>query len=205
MYPDHSSLIVGCLKRAIDYLSKFTIFNCIRWRVCEKNADCENRFTECWVLAALVLAGLSFILAVSCSSRFVIIVAALPIYRVYELVLYQVKILFVDPWNSQAYKFPYGSRPVILAILNYIEVVLWFATLYAICTVIGSLKIYSFVTLTILTGKPGDDGWQFDGQFFVSHIMAPCYCDGSLNHRVVSDISHPSARGAFVEAKPERS
>jgi hypothetical protein len=124
----------------------------------------EPGWAEVWVLLNLAASALT--LAVVTSGSFAVLANALLVYgavRMLELVVYLAKVVLGDPFHRAHRPHRYGvtgyRRTLVLAIHNYVEVVVWFAAAYAhfhtwfeqpagtLSTVRGALY-YSIVTMT---------------------------------------------------------
>ncbi len=123
-------------------------------------------FVDAWVLSQLCVAALSLTFwstyQASCWRYLPIAWAAL---RVFEVVIYQVNVLFFDAYRAAKMGKPYALRGyrrlVLLTLHNYAEVVVWFALFYrsmassfsddqnALQTTAGSIY-YSLVTMSTL-------------------------------------------------------
>ena len=104
----------------------------------------SSYFPESWVLGWTVIAlvGLVLVSGISdLSGWWNYIILAFGLYRTYELVAYQINVTFLAEYRNKKrrredqsvrqYALHGYRRLVLLSIHNYIEVLLWFAAIYA--------------------------------------------------------------------------
>jgi hypothetical protein len=86
---------------------------------------------DAWVLCHAAVAGVAWLSTTPDSACFLtrcaIVYGAV---RVFELVIYNVNVLFVDPAMSADHALRSFRRSLILGLINYGEVLLWFAAFY---------------------------------------------------------------------------
>lgn len=90
-------------------------------------------FVDVWVLFHLLLAIAVWVtlpLTVSIYLGWVLI--AYGAVRVFELVVYNLDVMFGDPVTAKPYKLRSLRRSLLLALCNYAEVLFWFAAFYRI-------------------------------------------------------------------------
>jgi hypothetical protein len=124
-------------------------------------------FVDAWVIGNSVLSVIALLVAEVCPKSFwAYMLVIYGILRIFEVVTYQVNVVFFDafrkPTVDESYQLRGYRRILILSIHNYIEILFWFAAIYAnwrclfgpscqdkISTFLGALY-FSIVTMATL-------------------------------------------------------
>ncbi len=145
--------------RLLGWVSPFQLINKI---LRKSGITISHSFVDTWVLSNLILSFLALLLFTifSCSwIRWAFIIWAS--LRVLELVIYQFSILLVDQYESSKYALAGYRRILVLSLMNYVEILFWFAFFYrnwsslfkddyyVLATSVGSIY-YSLVTMSTL-------------------------------------------------------
>lgn len=116
--------------RIFNFLSKISIFHIIR----KFKKDTSYTFVDAWVLGNLIAAVLSTVLGYYIGSKanwLMYIIIGYGMLRVFEVVVYQLNVLFFHPYRAaktgKPYKIKSPTRMVILLLHNYVEVMFWYA------------------------------------------------------------------------------
>jgi hypothetical protein len=184
---DSRSLVVELWESTFLWLEKLSVFYLIRHSVPNFAKKCpklswlvrivnSSYFPEAWVLgwtviALVVLVLVSGILDPLGWSRYIVL--TIGFYRTYELAVYQINVTFLAEYRNKKRRREDQSVPqyalhgyrrlVLMSIHNYIEVLLWFAAIYAafsdqfhivngdisLNNIVGALY-FSVVTMTTL-------------------------------------------------------
>lgn len=122
----------------------------------------SHAFVDTWVLGHFILAWtVLFIFGYIYPQWLVWTLIILAAIRMIEIITYQLSILLFDQYKNKDYALAGYRRILVLSIMNYIEILLWFAIFYrylridfydtnkVLSTAIGSLY-YSMVTISTL-------------------------------------------------------
>lgn len=95
-----------------------------------------HRCVDVWVLMNMVGAGVVLLVSTRLLHPLLLaVVGGYGVVRILEIVAYQAKIVFLDPYReapiTRAFALRSYRRIVVLALHNYFEIVLWFAGFYA--------------------------------------------------------------------------
>lgn len=109
-------------------------------KIIPKKVD-NYKFVEYWVLGNLLCSVCSSLVVYYYSCSWLAILLSLyGIFRIFEIVVYQINVMLFDPYRALKEKRKYviksPTRLVLLLMHNYVEIVFWFTT-----TVISFLSI----------------------------------------------------------------
>lgn len=147
-------IVLGLLKRLSCFSILRSIFNRHKWTKSSAFVDAWVSFWFFLSFAVLYTYNLTWEL-------FQWFVVALAILRVLELVVYSLSVLLVDPFTKGDYALSSYRRSLILSLMNYVEIMTWFAVIYhhfsscfkdeslVLKSATGSLY-YSLVTMSTL-------------------------------------------------------
>lgn len=140
--------------------------NALRWispfqivRVVFPQAAATYAFVDGWVVAHLVAAiGAWIYLSPSSADYVAWVILGYGVFRVFELITYNLSVLFVHPLITDSFALRSFRRSVILALHNYVEVFFWYAAAYRhlaghfgdMCGIVGTADgalYYSVVTM----------------------------------------------------------
>jgi len=131
------SFTVELWSRFFDCLGKISLSRLVRWIVSKKFPSIKESylFVDYWVLGNLLL---SFILLSVLTAPnlpwYEVIFLTYAIFRVFEVIIYQINVLLFDEYRAkkkgQEYALRGYRRIVILVLNNYLEVMFWFALIY---------------------------------------------------------------------------
>lgn len=130
--------------RGLSYVSLFALVSFLRKeyfnKIVPKKVD-NYRFVEYWVLGNLLCSVCSsLVVYYSSCSWLAILLSLYGIFRIFEIVVYQINVMLFDPYRALKEKRKYviksPTRLVLLLMHNYVEIVFWFTT-----TVISFLSI----------------------------------------------------------------
>ncbi|NMA18070.1 MAG: hypothetical protein GX939_04870 [Clostridiaceae bacterium] len=118
--------------RGLSYISVFYLV-----RKITKNRT--YRFVDFWVIGNLLFSLLSSILVFYLHENLTWVMIILSIYgalRVFEMIVYQINVVFFDPYRSKNYKIKSTRRMILALFHNYVEIMFWFAVIiYTVATV----------------------------------------------------------------------
>ncbi|WPX07794.1 hypothetical protein [Anaerocellum danielii] len=154
----NDSFIVTFWERIFYYLSKISIFYWVR-----KIAKNKGYFlVDAWVLGNILLSFLAVVSTYYINSRFKAIFWIILIYgvlRVFEIIVYQVNVLFFDrirtKKNKREYKIKSVTRTIILLLHNFVEIMLWYSVMMICLLKIGGnfpddSSVWDFIRANIL-------------------------------------------------------
>jgi hypothetical protein len=120
--------------------------------------------------------------------------------RVFELVVYQLSVLTVDPFAKGRDRLIGYRRSLILFFLNYVEAIFWFAGFYALLWRTGKLSVASTSpSVTILREEHSLYGCKF-GRGICQSTLARL---GSFNHpRGGRSLYEPRHNGTHAFLNP---
>ena len=99
------------------------------------------------------------------------IIVGYAILRVFEVIIYQLNVLFFDPYRAEkrgeVYKIKSPTRMVILLLHNYVEVMFWYAAI--------------IIALVQISGNQLGATW---GEYVRSNIL----CIATFNSSMIEDI-----------------
>ncbi len=152
------------------FLSKISIFSFIR----KKKNDNIHIFVERWVLGNLLLAITTTLIGYKVK-WFLYIIIGYAILRVFEIIIYQLNVLFFDPYRAEKrgkkYEIKSPTRMVILLLHNYVEVMFWYAAI--------------IIALIQLSGNLLDATW---GEYVRSNILCIATFDSSGIQEIVGEF-----------------
>lgn len=139
-------ILLGLIK-AIDAITPYGLLRSL-------NIISSYRHVEMWVIAwvTIVVAASVLISYNFLSPLYVNIVCAFGTLRVIEIIMTQCKTVFLIPDGSGRSPHSIYSlrRTLVLSMINYFEIVLWFAIYHAILVANGSLSIASETLLSYM-------------------------------------------------------
>jgi len=192
---DATSFTVTFWEAVFGFLSRFSLFGAFRSATGKLRDGSRLKalgrsyvFPEVWVLAWSLLALVAVFAAVYCegmASWVAFILAILGGIRIAETVVYQINVVLLDEYRARRAGRPYAVRSyrrlVMLAIHNYVEILLWFAAYYALNSSkfisTGGLHLQTFwgavyqSVLTMTTLGYGDT-YPAQGQWLAGLIVA---------------------------------
>lgn len=122
--------------RVLSYISLFAFVSFLRksyFNKIEKQNVSNYKFVEYWVLGNLMFSICASLLVyyVPCM-WFTFILSIYGIFRIFEIVVYQINVMLFDPYRALKEKRKYviksPTRLVLLLMHNYVEIVFWFTT-----------------------------------------------------------------------------
>ncbi len=156
------------------FLSKISIFSFVR----KKKNDNTHVFVERWVLGNLLLAITTTLIGYYLGNKikwFLYIIIVYAILRVFEVIIYQLNVLFFDPYRTEKrgkkYEIKSPTRMVILLLHNYVEVMFWYAAI--------------IIALIQLSGNLLDATW---GEYVRSNILCIATFDSSGIQEIVGEF-----------------
>jgi hypothetical protein len=158
------TFIVGFWKRVFSVLRWISIFQPV-YKGLPKRFQTYG-FVDAWVIGNSVLSVIALLVVEACRGSFwAYLFVIYGIVRVFEVVTYQVNVVFFDafqqPTDDKSYQLRGYRRILLLSLHNYFETLLWFAVMYAhwrgffgpcpekISTFFGALY-FSMVTMATL-------------------------------------------------------
>ena len=113
-------------------------FSALRWvspfqlvRTALPKASASYGFVDAWVVGHLVAAVAAwFFMSPKCPRLLAWLVLGYGGLRVFEVVTYNLAVLFVHPVGTDSFALRSFRRSVVLALHNYCEVFFWFAAVY---------------------------------------------------------------------------
>lgn len=126
------SFIVPAASRLFGLLGRCSCFALVRALL--PRVVLTYGFVDLWVLGNVAVAGLALWVAPSGRGVWVTVIAVFGGLRIFEIIVYQVNVLFFDEFRAkrtgQDYRLRGYRRLVLLALLNYAEIAIWFGVLY---------------------------------------------------------------------------
>ncbi len=115
--------------RVLSYISIFYIIRKIKNEI-------TYRFVDFWVVGNFLFSILSSILIFYLHENFLYVMIALSIYgflRVFEVLVYQINVVFFDPYRAhkanKEYKIKSIRRIILSLFHNYVEIMFWFVVI----------------------------------------------------------------------------
>lgn len=134
-------------------LEKISIFNAIRKL---KNTT-SYKFVDLWVVGNLIAAILSSIIVYNLTIENKYIVYIILIYsflRVFEVIIYQINVLFFHPYRAKKqgkeYKLKSVTRMVIALLHNYMEIMFWYSTMIISIIIFNGDSPYNLTWVEII-------------------------------------------------------
>ena len=208
--------IVSYAERLFRLLRSLTVFGLI-YRIAGDHIDAA--FVDSWVLGNLVLSFIGVLICRPSQRVWMLLALAFGCLRIFEVVVYQVNVLFFDEQRAWRVGEPYEVRGyrrlLILGLANYAEVTFWFSAAYrafsealvagrgvAPGSVRGALY-YSVVTITTLGFgdiHPKDSAivWVVIGETIIGVFMALV-----IVSRLVSLLPRPATSDKFEKEVDE--
>lgn len=143
-----------CIFRILSYISIFFLIRKVKSKV-------TYRFVDYWVIGNFLFSIFSSIFVFYLNANSVYVMIVLSVYgslRVFEVIIYQINVVFFDPYRAHKAKKEYkikSIRRMILALFhNYVEIMFWFATIMLTIAKASDISItatwFEFITSTIL-------------------------------------------------------
>lgn len=162
--------IIEFWANVFNVLSKISIFFIVR----KFKKSMTYTFVEGWVLGNLVGALTSTLIGYYLGYNLkwlMYIIVGYAILRVFEVIIYQLNVLFFDPYRAEkrgeVYKIKSPTRMVILLLHNYVEVMFWYAAI--------------IIALVQISGNQLGATW---GEYVRSNIL----CIATFNSSMIEDI-----------------
>jgi len=156
------------------FLSKLSVFFIIR----KMKGKMTYNFVEGWVLGNLLAAFIATVVGYYFYDKLVwavYIIIGYAILRVFEVIIYQLNVLFFDPYRAEkrgeVYRIKSPTRMVILLLHNYVEVMLWYAAIT--------------IALMQISGSPIEATW---GEYLRSNIICIATFDSSMIQEVAGEF-----------------
>ena len=156
------SFIINLIEFLIKILGNFSLFTLLRKVFVKKKWPFTYVFIDTWVFLHLVLSLLTlFTYSVIQNDLLKLLLIIYAIIRIIELVVYQMRVLLIDQFKSNDYALRGYRRILVLSLMNYFEILAWFALFYhkwahwfddrlqVLHTAIGSLY-FSLVSMSTL-------------------------------------------------------
>ena len=151
------SFLVDMWERIFKVLSYISIFHIIR----KIKGSMSYRFVDYWVVGNFLLSIVSSIIVFYLNEKFIYLMIALSAYgslRVFEVIVYQINVVFFDPYRAYKARRQYKDksiRRIILALFhNYVEIMFWFAVIVLTIAKVSHISVtaswFEYVTSTIL-------------------------------------------------------
>ena len=141
---NNDGFIIEFWSNVFKVLSKISIFAIVS----KSKKQMTYSFVEGWVLGHLIAAIVSTLIAYHLGSSFTGFMYFIIIYallRVFEVIIYQLNVLFFDPYRAQkkgeVYKIKSPTRMVILLLHNYVEIMFWYAAIIIGLVQIGGYEL----------------------------------------------------------------
>lgn len=124
--------LVDILSSIFNNLRKISVFNFVKKRLGSSIENIKYLFVELWVVGNLIAAIFFSIVLYTYNNKvinyIILIYAAL---RVFEIIVYQINVVFFDPIraqnNNETYYVKSIIRTLILIFINFLEIVFWYA------------------------------------------------------------------------------
>ncbi|WP_271629587.1 hypothetical protein [Caldicellulosiruptor sp. DIB 104C] len=126
------TFVADLWEKIFSYLSRVSIFYWLR----KVTKNTSYFFVDAWVLGNLFLSFLAVILTYYINIRFKFlfwIILTYGILRVFEIIIYQLNVLFFDRIRAQKknqdYSIKSATRMVILLLHNFAEIMFWYSSM----------------------------------------------------------------------------
>lgn len=166
----NDGFIIEFWSRVFEILSKISGFHIVG----KFKKNMTYKFVEGWVLGNLIAAIVSTLIGYYLGNKLKWVMYIVIIYamlRVFEVIIYQLNVLFFAPYRSEkegnVYKIKSPTRTVILLLHNYIEVMFWYAAI--------------IIALVQIGGSELGVTW---GEFVRSNIL----CIATFNNSMIQEI-----------------
>lgn len=166
-------------------LSKISIFSIVR----KMKKEMTYMFVEAWVLGNLVVSIISTLVAYHLginSKKIMFFIIGYAVLRVFEVIVYQLNVLFFDPYRAEkrgeVYKIKSPTRIVILLLHNYVEIMFWYAAI--------------IIALVQISGQGLQASW---GEFVRSNILCIATFDGSMIQEIVGELYPKLSSVVFMQ------
>ena len=135
---------ITCMFRTtILFLCKHSLFEIIRRNVLGHADESRSNNDNCRYELTEMLAAGNFAASIACSivayvisgfaSSISMTLGFYGLYRIFEILIAQMKILLIDPFDENGNPKRHGvksvQRSIVIVMANYVEIVFWFATL----------------------------------------------------------------------------
>ncbi len=140
------SFVVDAFSQIFLILSWISPLRVLRWLI--RDLTENNAFIDVWVLVHVVLAFLLFLVYIPAWPMWArLVIGGYGLFRTFEIVVVQVNILLFDAYRAKRagrHKDLVGYRRiVILLVINYVEILFWFALIYQ-----AASELFQDATLT---------------------------------------------------------
>jgi hypothetical protein len=130
MKEDQDTLIVRVWNKVFSFLGVISLFYIVQLYCRRKKIKLSYTFVDMWVMSHTVLSLLAVIISYYSDSTFIrYIIFYYGMLRVFEVVIYQVKVILIDAYKADANVNSY-RRSVICLIHNFVEIIFWFTASY---------------------------------------------------------------------------
>ncbi|GEM_PF-822242 len=127
------SLLVEIWVSILGFLKKISVFTIVEKCILEKITQQEKqRFIDIWVITHTFLA-FTFVVISYVDNVNIIVKYCFVAYgslRIFEILIYQLNVMLVNPYETTNYKLNSYRRMTIALIHNFFEIVFWFAGTY---------------------------------------------------------------------------
>lgn len=147
------------------FLEKLSLFYWLRKKINSKNI---YTFVEVWVFGNLVASILASYIIYNLTPGYRILIYFIfgySVLRVFEIIVYQVNVLFFHPIRKVNYYIKSARRTLILLLHNYAEIIFWYSTM--------------LIALLILGGNPLQQSWA-------EYIRLNFYCIATFDSTITS-------------------
>ncbi|WP_052947790.1 hypothetical protein [Aneurinibacillus tyrosinisolvens] len=173
------SVVISFWKQVFQILRKISVFEYVK-KVPHFQEN-PYRFVEYWVMGHTFASFLFFLFAqyVHILPKWtVVLFFAYGFLRVFEIIVYQVNVLFFDPYENQNYAVKSYRRMVILLLHNYAEIIFWFAASYLWISAIFPSFLPKGATSTLF------------GTFMYSFLTMVGFGSNSISSETLSSINY---------------
>lgn len=151
--------LVEYLSRVFLVLRKTTLFSIIR-KLLKKERD--YGFVDTWVLVNTIASAIfSLITLQGCLGYLGVLICVYGCYRVLEILIYQINVVFFDWYRRRGSLLPYRVKNLIrsniLVMFNFTEIMFWFTITYKLLGIRPSsynagYLTYLLMSLSVMTG-----------------------------------------------------
>lgn len=123
------SFLVNSWTIILQFLEKLSLFYVIRTYIAPNATKGSHRFVDYWLLIHTILAVVYVIVAaleqVPTSIKYIFL--AYSCLRMFEILVYQLNVILVHPYNTKNYSLNSYRRMTIALLHNFFEIIFWFA------------------------------------------------------------------------------
>lgn len=166
--------LVELWSNGLRFLEKISLFYIIRRYILPNYTKGNYRFVDSWLFCHTWLAFLYVILAtidsVPISIKYVLLIYGC--LRMFEILIYQLNVILVHPYNNASYSLHSYRRMTIALIHNFFEIVFWFAgtymTLHFLTNSDFTMAIYkSFIHMVAYSMEIDESKWSLIAVFIL--------------------------------------